>query len=179
MPGPTTEFLSTQIDQVRNEVSVLGKEIQGARLVAIDGLRDLGDTFTGQLGEIREHVGGELTRLRQEVGAGREALKMEQSLIREDIARLQVQTGELIARFDRVLGFLKALLLALIGVGITVLGAVAGAFWNASRVYHAVEDHSRRIEKLEGEVDVDRARLQRSIERVQKTLDARLPAVGQ
>lgn len=122
MPGPTTEFLSGQIDQIRNDISVLGKVVQEARREAIDGLRDLGDTFVGQLGDIREHVGGELTRLRQEVGAGREALKMEQPLIREDLARFQVQTEKLFARFDRANGFSKALIIALVGVPITVIG---------------------------------------------------------
>jgi hypothetical protein len=132
----------------------------------------LGDTFAGQLGEIREHVGDELTKLRQEVGSGRESLQMDQSMIREDLVRLRGQTDELIALFDRVLGFLKALLIALIGVGIT---AIVSGVWNASRVVHAVEDHGRRIEKLEDQGQ-GTAKLQQSLDRIERTLDSRLPA---
>src|SRR5256885_12923638 len=43
----------------------------------------------------------------------------------------------------------RSSLLTLIGVGVTVFGATAGAFWNASRIYLSVEDHARRIEKIE------------------------------
>jgi hypothetical protein len=100
---------------------------------------------------------------------------MDQALIREDVVRLQTQTAELIARFDRGLGFMKALLITLLGVAATILGATSGAFWNASRIDHAVEDHGRRIEKIEN-ADEGRAKLQQSIDRIQQTLDARLPA---
>lgn len=38
MTGPTTEYLSEQLDRVRDEVSSLGEGIEAARREAIDGL---------------------------------------------------------------------------------------------------------------------------------------------
>jgi hypothetical protein len=177
MAGPTTEYLSGQLDQLRNETSALRAEAQLARVDAIDRFRKLGDTFRDQIHEVREQIGGELAGLRHDVGAGTEALKVDQSQVREHIVRLQTQTGELIARFDSALGFMKALLIALISVGVTVALAAAGAFWNASRMVHAVEDHGRRIERIEGAGE-DKAKLQRTLDRIQKTLDDRLPEAG-
>ncbi len=105
------------------------------------------------------------------LGTGKEALKVDQSLIRED----QTQTQEWIGRFDRANGFLKALLIARISMVVSILIATIGAVWSAGRISQAVEGHERRIEKIEGDHE-GRADLQRSIDRIPQTLDARRPA---
>jgi hypothetical protein len=167
MAGPTTEYLAEQLDRVRDEV-------QNSRRDTIDRLKGLSDTFVAQLGDIREHGGSELAELRREIAAGREAQAMEQSRTREDLARLRVQTGELIGRLDRIIGFMKSLLIALIGVGVTVFLAAAGGFWNLARVFHNDEVQERRIEAIEQRGD-DHAKLQQSFDRLQETPDRRLP----
>ena len=177
MAGPTTEYLADQIDNLRSEVAAIGKESHAVRLDAIDGLKRLGDTMTVQFEKVHEHFADELSGFRKEAVAATEGLKMDQGLIREDVVRLQSQTSELIARFDRTLGFLKALLFTLIGVGVTVLGAAAGAIWNGFRVYHAVEGQGQRLDRLE-ESDIGTAKLYESMENIRRTLDDRLPPAG-
>jgi hypothetical protein len=170
MAGPTTEYLAEQLERLRDEV-------QSSRMDTIDRLKGLSDTFASQFDKIHLHFDDELASLRRDVAEGREALAMEQTRTREDIARLRVQTGELIGRLDRIIGFMKSPLIALIGVGVTLVLAAAGGFWNLARVFHNDEVQERRIEAIETHTE-DRAKLRQSLDRLQETLDRRSPPAG-
>ncbi len=160
MPVPT--------DQLAEQLAELKRELGSFRKDALDQFQKISDTFDSHLWRIDEKVTSDLTDLRREVVSGKEALTMELTSLREDLARFQTRTDTLIAVTNRIFATLLAVFLALIGT-------VIATFWGASRVYHTVEFHNQRIEKVEKSLDY-LPKLQQSIDRLQQTIESQKKA---
>lgn len=131
---------------------------------ALDQIQKIGESFDAHLWRSDEKFTSDLNDLKVEATAGREALSMQVHSLREGFAESQTRTETLLAIGNRSFGLLLAVFL-------TLVGTIVGAIWGASRVYHDVEIHSERIERLERSLD-HVPKLQESIDRLQKTLEA-------
>jgi len=156
MAGPSTEYLAEQLDRMRDD-------IQAARREGVDGWKQLNDTFTTEIREVRERVGEEMVQLRREVGAGMEAIKVDQTLFRENLARLDARTDAAMKRIDRNQDFLDKLLVWAVGLVVTVGG---GIFWKAAQAVNRLDEHGRRIEVVENEAKEDRIKSRESFDKL-------------
>ena len=177
----TRQGLADQFDTLRREVrssmeALVSEQTSAgldiARLQERSGdLVIRADKTFDVISQTRQGIAEQFEIARREAQANKDQLTGEHMTTRLDVARLQVQTAQLTARFDGLMALGRKILFTLVGIGVTVLGAAGVAIWNGSRLYHLLEQHDKRIEKLEeGAATIQR--LEVSVDRIQKTLDA-------
>jgi cell division protein FtsB len=137
MPGPTTQYLSDQVDGMRADISGLKEEVRDTKASVRSDVQSVGSEIRSQILEVREEFAG----FRGRVEPFFAAIQTDYPKFRDDFASLR-------SRFELIFSQAKWAMGILTAVGISLVGLAIKVAWDASAIHRDVIQHSEQIKGL-------------------------------
>jgi uncharacterized protein YoxC len=137
MPGPTTQYLSDQVDGMRADISGLKEEVRDTKASVRSEVQSVGSEIRSQIHELREEFAG----FRGRVEPFFAALLTDYPKFRDDFASLRSRFELLLSQARWAIGIATA-------VGVSLVGFAIKVTWDASAIQRDVIQHSEQMKGL-------------------------------